>query len=938
MSILRAGSYQKQNRQFFPSLLHSLLFLIFSAFLLAGGASVCHAATLTVPAGGDLQKAINAAQPGDTIVLAAGASFIGPFTLPNKGASTEWITIRTSTIDSALPSATARISPADAPLLPKLLSAGLTESALQTAPGAHHYRLIGIEIRTVNADALVYDLVKLGDGSSAQNTLEKVPHHLILDRCLITAFATQTLKRGVSLHSAETSIINCYIAGFKSAEQDSQAIGGWNGPGPFHIINNYLEAAGENIMFGGATPSIPGLVPSDIEIKRNYLFKPLSWRKGEASYAGTRWSVKNLFELKSARRVLFEGNVLENCWGDVFQGYGAISLTVRGDSGPQATIEDVVVRYNIMRHTPNGINVLGKDTYDPSAQGRGVRIENNLFVDIDGARWNGDGEFLKVSQMPQLVVNHNTVMHTGNILTAYGEASTGFEFTNNIIKHNAYGMIGVNQGPGNGTLNAFFPSAIVRRNVLVKAEPGDYPSDNFFATSLDQVIFNNASANDYSLAPVSPYKSLATDGKDLGYDPGALATAAVPPSETPSATPTPVPTPVPTPTQTPIPTVTPTPTPMLATPKLVAGALANASALAADVNTSTAQIALLMTQMEQAYATFISEMKYLSSTSSIDTGMRASLYFMRAAYGLCEVDGASPRVQGRLQVAASYLNQVSGLMPTTSSASANDTFTAHATSSIIASPVIGLADTRSSATFAPVISPASLGTILGDPNQSILSTQTAAAAQIIDGKLPYELAGVSVTVGGRAAQVLTVSPSRISFYVPAGLAAGEAEVIVTLQAGYVSRGTVTIAPLAPGIFTKSGNGTGEATALDSNGLSVGPFDVYTYNPLVQDTRSRIIIFTTGISNSSLSNFNKSNDVILSGTTIPNFAESVGVQARTRDGRIFNLAVEYAGAQGLALGLDQVNVILPPELKGAGVVELTLITGNQRSNTATVSIK
>src|SRR5437588_949835 len=227
--------------------------------------------TTTVRAGASLQKTLDEARPGDTIVLEAGASFTGPFTLPNKGTSAEWITIRTSTPDSALAPTTGRISPADAPLLPKLLSAGFGEAALQTAPGAHHYRLIGLEIRPSNPAALIYDLVKLGDGSSAQNTLDKVPHHLQLDRCLITAFPNQTLKRGVSLQSADTDITGCYIAGFKSTEQDSQAVGGWNGPGPFHIVNNYMEAAGENLMFGGGPPSIPDLVPSNIEVRRNYL-------------------------------------------------------------------------------------------------------------------------------------------------------------------------------------------------------------------------------------------------------------------------------------------------------------------------------------------------------------------------------------------------------------------------------------------------------------------------------------------------------------------------------------------------------------------------------------------------------------------------------------------------------------------------------------------
>jgi len=516
MFILRAAANRGQKSQASHSVLQSLFFSILLVAVLAGGSEVAHAATLTVNAGGDLQAALNAAQPGDTIVLQAGASFTGPFTLPNKGASTEWITIRTSTPDSALPSS--RISPADSPLLPKLLSPGSTEAALQTSAGAHHYRLIGLEIRTVSASSLVYDLVKLGDGGSQQNTLAKVPHHLVLDRCLITAFPTQTLKRGVSLHSGETTIINCYIAGFKSPDQDSQAVGGWNGPGPFHIINNYIEGAGENLMFGGATPWITGLVPSDIEIRGNYLYKPLSWRQGEPNYAGVRWSVKNLFELKSARRVVFEGNVLENCWGDVFAGYGAISLTVRGDSGPQAILEDITIRYNIMKHTPNGLNILGKDTYDPSQQGSRMKIENNLFIDIDGARWNGDGEFAKVSNMPDLVINHNTIFHTGNIISAYGPPSPGFVFTNNILKHNAYGIIGVNQASGNGTLNTYFPGAVVRRNLFVGAASGDYPRDNFYPTSLPKVVEVDPGQGDYRTIPDSGYKGRATEGKDIGCD------------------------------------------------------------------------------------------------------------------------------------------------------------------------------------------------------------------------------------------------------------------------------------------------------------------------------------------------------------------------------------------------------------------------------------
>ena len=65
----------------------------------------------------------------------------------------------------------------------------------------------------------------------------------------------------MALNARRAAVIDSYLADFKEVGADSQAIAGWNGPGPFGIANNYLEAAGENVMFGGADPAIDGLVP-----------------------------------------------------------------------------------------------------------------------------------------------------------------------------------------------------------------------------------------------------------------------------------------------------------------------------------------------------------------------------------------------------------------------------------------------------------------------------------------------------------------------------------------------------------------------------------------------------------------------------------------------------------------------------------------------------
>src|SRR5262245_20847482 len=192
-----------------------------------------------VNAGDNLQTALDAAQPGDIIELAAGASFTGPFTLPKKTGD-RWIVIRSSQFDQ-LPEHT-RVTPNDLGKMATLV-APASENAVAAADGAHHYRFIGLEIRTANA--YTYALVDLS-GSTANIT--DLPHHIIIDRCYLHGDAVRGTRRGVALNSGETGIVDSYFTDFKEVGADSQAIGGWAGSGPYKIVNNYLAGAGENIM------------------------------------------------------------------------------------------------------------------------------------------------------------------------------------------------------------------------------------------------------------------------------------------------------------------------------------------------------------------------------------------------------------------------------------------------------------------------------------------------------------------------------------------------------------------------------------------------------------------------------------------------------------------------------------------------------------------
>lgn len=482
--------------------------------------------TIPVLAGGDFQAALNTAQPGDVITLAAGATFQGPFTLPNKSGP-GWIIVRTSAPDSSLPPPGSRVAPSHAPVMPKIVVGSGSGGAVKTVPGAHYFRFIGIEFAPV-AGQFVTNLIELGAG---ETTAAALPNNIIFDRCYIHGDPTVGGRRGVLMNSASTAVIDSYLADFKEQGSDSQALLGWNGPGPFKIVNNFLEGAGENVMFGGATTTIPNVVPSDIEIRGNHFFKPLSWRPGDPSYAGTPWTVKNLFELKNAARVLVDGNILEFNWVGADQAGFAIQFTPRGESGtvPWAVVADVTFTHNIVQHSPGGVNMLGFDDSSPSRQLQRVFFQNNLFTDIGGAMWGFGRLFQFVGGTAHVIIDHNTAVQTeAPIYAASGphEPNTGFIFTNTITPNNQFGLGGDGTtGSSLLTLKTYFPGYVFDRNVIPGGNASDYPPDNFFPVSLVAVGFVNLAGGDYHLLPTSPFKGQATDGTDPGANIDALNAA-----------------------------------------------------------------------------------------------------------------------------------------------------------------------------------------------------------------------------------------------------------------------------------------------------------------------------------------------------------------------------------------------------------------------------
>ncbi len=212
-----------------------------------------------------------------------------------------------------------------------------------------------------------------------------------------------------------------------------------------------------------------------------------------------------------------------------------------------------------------------------------------------------------------------------------------------------------------------------------------------------------------------------------------------------------------------------------------------------------------------------------------------------------------------------------------------------------------------------------------------LATATAKAST---SPLPTTLAGTTVRVRDsagteRLAPLFFVSSEQINFLVPAGTALGTATLTVANSSGTLSEGTINIVTLVPGLFAANANGQGVAAAdalrvLANNSQrfeSVARFDTATsrfvtvpidLGPIGEQVF--LVLYGTGLRNRSVLNAVTAQ---VGGTSAP---------------------VQYAGAQGSLVGLDQVNVSLPRTLIGRGEVDVVVMLDGKTTNTVRVNIK
>lgn len=537
---------------------------------------------INVKSDSDFKTALNSAQCGQTIQLQAGSTFTGPFTLSAKGCNDQnWIIIRTSAPDSALPAEGQRVTPCYAGVsslpgrpsfncnnptnvLAKVQMSNTGNGPISIADGANFYRFVGLEITRpagVKGSAILIGLSGTAD-------------HIIVDRSWLHGQAQDETRDGFSMAGGTNiAVIDSYLNDFHCISSsgsctDSHALSGGTDDtqdGPYLIQNNFLEAAGEAVMMGGGSAT---MTPTDITIVGNHFFKPMSWMEGNTPFVGgpdgKPFIVKNHLELKNAIRVLIEANLMENSWGGFTQKGHGILLTPKnqhtrsGDNVcPICQVTDVTIRYTQISHAGGGIvlaTVISGDGGDgaPALAGTRFSIHDVVMDDLSKKYVGGGNGFEIANSWPSSPINTITINHVTVFPDPESHALTvgntdgnppmyGLVFTNNLTLTGRYpvwnafggGKTGCASGdiPITSIQNCFTTSTFQINGLIAspsKFPPSKWPSNNYFPATPDDVRFvnyNNGNGGNYQLQNNSPYKNAGTDGKDLGADIAGLQAA-----------------------------------------------------------------------------------------------------------------------------------------------------------------------------------------------------------------------------------------------------------------------------------------------------------------------------------------------------------------------------------------------------------------------------
>ena len=280
-----------------------------------------------------------------------------------------------------------------------LTSIGVGPLQMSDARAPNHWKFDGLELIQAPGH-LIYGMFYFGFGNEA--SILGMVNNVEVSRTWMHEDATQEsdfigYHNGIVDNAAYGNYHDNYISGATNSE--AHAIVGWGSPGPTLITNNFLEATGENTLYGGQQNSA-GISNANKIFSGNFYYKPPAWRTNsfngvpsgpcwydnyDAHHTGGQWFtnlnngqvyrcnssgmwattassppvintlIKLLAEHKNGRVFTYTGNVFEYSWPQAQSGQ-VFNMGQQQGSGPGMANDTITVQNNKSTHTSMFLN------------------------------------------------------------------------------------------------------------------------------------------------------------------------------------------------------------------------------------------------------------------------------------------------------------------------------------------------------------------------------------------------------------------------------------------------------------------------------------------------------------------------------------------------------------------------------------------------------
>lgn len=528
--------------------------------------------TRTITSDDDWDSVWSSTNCGDIVRIQSGATLVKKHVIPSRACDDQhWIKVSVTSFAS-LPAYGTRITPCYAGVaslpgrpdfhclnttnvMAKLVQPGITE-VLTFSPNTSYMYIEGLEITRAAGSGNLNELIALQAGGI---------HHIIWEHDWFHSTAVDELNKATVIDSTSyTAFVDDFFSDIfcltKGACTDAHVIGGGTNNNAnqvdttWKVVNSFLEAAGENIILGGGGAAI---IPSDIEYRQNYMFKPMTWNPTSPTYDGIARIVKNCFELKTGTRILFEGNICENTWGGYTQPAHQVenSATNQGGHCPICAVTQITERYNYFTTSGLGFGISvrpsGGEIPDPT---NNISVHDNVVDNLGDpilyALQNGPTTTFGTAFtagtnaiLHDISYVHNTMVFNSAQTIMTGMLGISGQITNKMSNFNFNNNLS-NKVTGDGItnpsaqcgadppvncackmndptslMNSCFSSWALTGNAIVNNGSTVWPGVNCTGeASYDSIFvnYNNGHGGDYHVKPTSSCHNKASDGTDPG--------------------------------------------------------------------------------------------------------------------------------------------------------------------------------------------------------------------------------------------------------------------------------------------------------------------------------------------------------------------------------------------------------------------------------------